>query len=61
MHRTLTAPGPHSPEPSFQELWHPGENFLADMPGRRPPNKILIQLKWKNYRDKRCPQDADPE
>src|SRR4030042_1280051 len=32
MPRTLNAQDPQSPEPSFQELWQPVENFSADIP-----------------------------
>ena len=32
MPRTLTAQDPKSPEPSFQELWQPVENFSEDIP-----------------------------
>ena len=32
MPRTLTAQGPKSPEPSFQELWQPVAFFLEDLP-----------------------------
>ena len=32
MPRTLTTQDPKSPEPSFQELWQPVENFLEDIP-----------------------------
>ena len=41
MPRTLTAQDPKIPEPSFQELWQPVENFREDIPllqsrGHRP-------------------------
>ncbi len=32
MPRTLTAQDPEIPEPSFQELWQPVDNFLEDIP-----------------------------
>jgi hypothetical protein len=32
MPRTLTAQDPKIPEPSFQELWQPVDNFLDDIP-----------------------------
>jgi hypothetical protein len=32
MPRTLTAQDPKGPEPSFQELWQPVENFLEEIP-----------------------------
>ena len=32
MPRTLTAQDPKIPEPSFQELWQPVDNFLEDIP-----------------------------
>ena len=32
MPRTLTAQDPKIPEPSFQDLWQPVANFLADIP-----------------------------
>jgi hypothetical protein len=48
MPRTLTAQDPKIPEPSFQELWQPVENFSEDIPllqsrGNRPLHMTFEQ------------------
>jgi hypothetical protein len=48
MPRTLTAQDPQIPEPSFQELWQPVENFSEDIPllqsrGNRPLHMTFEQ------------------
>jgi hypothetical protein len=47
MPRTLTAKGPHAPEPSCQELWQPVEHFLDDIPLLQSRGKRKLKMNFE--------------